>query len=84
MSLVVAKTPLRRRLQHELLRMIMLVVALDSVAIFAFLITGMKARTGTPRIVFTTLWTVLTLAVVLSSLHRIRALRIQARRGALR
>ena len=84
MPLVSPKTPLRRRLQWELMRLILLLLPLEFGMVLLDAALKIRERGGRALLVFTVIWMVLTLAIVLSSLHRIRVLRIQARRGALR
>lgn len=58
--------------------MVALVVAIDAVAIAAFYITGMARAAPATRMVFTGVWMLLTLAVVLTGLTRIRRARLES------
>lgn len=66
--------------RHEVLRLVLLVVVLDVVAIAAFYLADIPAQGRDARTTYTVVWTVLTLAVVLTSLRRVRLAR-DATRG---
>jgi hypothetical protein len=70
----------RGALKREVLTLVLLVVVVDAVFIGFYLAFGMDASRGPRRLAFTVMWTVVTLAVVLRSLGRIRAARLAVRR----
>jgi hypothetical protein len=72
---------LRRRMQRELMWLVLLIVVVDAVAIGAYHLLGMEQRSGTPRLLFTIAWVVATLAVVVPRMQRMKAMRAEARRG---
>lgn len=58
------------------------VLAVDAAAIAVYYLSGLDQAGTRTRIVFTIVWTVATLLVVLLGLTRIRATRLRARRRA--
>ena len=72
---------LRRRMQRELMTLVLLIVVVDALAIGAYFLLDMEHRARTPRLVFTIAWMVLTLAAVVPRMQRMKALRAEARRG---
>ena len=67
-------------LRRHLLRMVIGVVALDALFLVLKDRLGVDGWPESRRILFTGIWMVLTLAVVLPTLARIRATRVRARR----
>ena len=65
-------SPASRKL---LLTMVLLVVGLDAVAIGAYYVFDIGRRANQVQMAFVVVWTMITLAVVLVLLHRIRLLR---------
>jgi nitric oxide reductase large subunit len=65
-------SPASRKL---LLAMVLLVVVLDVVAIGAYYAFGLSQRPNQVRMAFTVVWAMITLAIVLVYLHRIRQIR---------
>jgi hypothetical protein len=63
-----------------LLRMVLLVLALDAAAIAIYSLAGLEHATSGTRTAFTVGWTLLTLAIVAPSLRAIRRARLEARR----
>ena len=55
--------------------MVALILAIDAVAILAFRAMGIDEAPRDRRILFTGVWTLLSLAVVLNGLYRIRVAR---------
>ena len=67
------KAPVDAR--RAMLHMIALVVLLDVAAIALYHFTSLGHSRGNARIAFVVVWTLLTLAIVLTGLRRIRAAR---------
>lgn len=65
-------SPASRKL---LLTMVVLVVLLDVVAIGTYYAFGLAQRPNQVRMAFTVIWAMITLAIVLVYLHRIRQIR---------
>ena len=65
-------SPASRKL---LLTMVVLVVALDAVAIGTYYAFGLSQRPNQVRMAFSVIWAMITLAIVLVYLHRIRQIR---------
>ena len=65
-------SPASRKL---LLTMVLLVVGLDAVAIGAYYLFDIGRRANQVQMAFVVVWTMITLAIVLVLLHRIRLLR---------
>jgi hypothetical protein len=65
-------SPASRKL---LLSMVVLVVALDAVAIGTYFAFGLSQRPNQVQMAFTVIWVMITLAIVFVYLHRIRQLR---------
>jgi hypothetical protein len=61
--------------------MVLLVVALDTVAIAVYSVAGLEHAAPRTRTAFTAGWTLLTLAIVAPSLRAIRRARGDARRA---
>ncbi|HYD51570.1 MAG TPA: hypothetical protein VEA99_03040 [Gemmatimonadaceae bacterium] len=74
-------TDLRRRLQRELMWLVLGIVIVDALAIGAYSVLEMNGRAGGTRLGFTIAWVAATLAVVVPRLQRIKGLRAQVRRG---
>jgi hypothetical protein len=70
-------------IRKELFRMVALVVVIDAAAIVAHNYTRLREASPNAKIAFTVVWTLVTLAVVLTSLRRIRLAR-DARGGGRR
>lgn len=67
-------------MRRHLLVMIGIVVVLDAVAIGAYYLLDLRSAAPHIQYVFTAVWTVLTLLVVLRGMGRVRAARLRARR----
>ena len=65
-------SPASRKL---LLTLVVLVVVLDAVAIGTYYAFGLSQRPNQVRMAFTVVWAMITLAIVLVYLHRIRQIR---------
>jgi hypothetical protein len=65
-------SPASRKL---LLSMVLLVVALDAVAVGAYFTLGIARRENPVQMAFVVVWTMATLAIVVVHLHRIRQIR---------
>ncbi|MEP7176616.1 MAG: hypothetical protein ABI860_08695 [Gemmatimonadales bacterium] len=71
----------RAALRREVLTLLGLVLLVDGVFIAIYYAAGLRAGGGGGTLGYTALWTVVTLAVVLRSLGRIRVLRVRLRQG---
>lgn len=81
-ALMAFGSPVSRKL---LLTMVLLVVGLDVLAIALFYAFGMERRPNQVQMAFIVAWTMVTLAIVLVYLHRIRQIRdLAAGRGRRR
>ncbi|MFN2564046.1 MAG: hypothetical protein ABR499_03435 [Gemmatimonadaceae bacterium] len=65
--------------RSAVLRLALSVIALDAIAIAIYYITDIPLRPTSIRYPFFGAWMVLTLAVVLTGLHRIRIARVRRR-----
>jgi hypothetical protein len=72
---------LREDLKRYLLWMVGGVVMLDAAAMGLYYTLGIQHRTPRTQGLFVGVWTVLTLAVVLTGLGKIRSARVRARRA---
>lgn len=63
------------RVRREILTLVGLVLLVDVLFIGGYLAAGMVQATAAVKIVFTVVWTLVTLGVVLRSLSRIRSIR---------
>jgi hypothetical protein len=70
----------KREIRKHLMVMVALVLAIDAVAVAAFVALGIEDAPRDRKVMFTGAWTVLTLAAVMNGLYRIR----MARNAALR
>jgi hypothetical protein len=64
-----------RAMRRHLLEMIGLVVALDAIMLGIYYAMGVKYRPSRVQLVFTAVWTILTLIVVLRGMGRVRGAR---------
>jgi FtsH-binding integral membrane protein len=62
----------RREMRRHLVVMLVLVAVVDAVAIAAWFLAGLRGRSGGVQVLFTIVWTVATLAVVVVSMRKIR------------
>ena len=62
----------RRAVRRHLVVMLLLVGVVDAVAVAAWFLVGLRGRSGGVQVLFTIVWTVATLAVVVVSLRKIR------------
>lgn len=62
----------RREIRRHLVVMLVLVAVVDAVAIAAWFLVGLRGRSGGVQVLFTVVWTVATLAVVVVSMRKIR------------
>ena len=69
----------RAALKREVLTLAGLVLLVDGVFIACYYAAGLRAASGNVRLGYTVLWTVVTLAIVLRSLGRIRSTRARSR-----
>lgn len=72
------------RLRTLLLQLLLAVLVLHGAAIAVYMLTPLRSSTGAARTAFMAAWTVATLVVVLTGLHRIRSARAAARHAASR
>jgi hypothetical protein len=70
-------SPLRRLV----LRMVVLILLVDAIAIGIFHVANLEQAERNVRLAFTIGWTLVTLAIVLTSLRQIRMERNRIRRG---
>ena len=70
----------RGALRREVLRLVGLVLLVDGVFIACYFIAGLATASAHLTFGYTIAWTVVTLAVVLRGLGRVRAARVRARR----
>ena len=68
-------------MRRHLLEMIALVIVLDAITIGVYYALGMKYRPPRVQIVFTAIWTLLTLLVVLRGMGKVRKARLEGRIG---
>ncbi len=68
--------------RRQLVRMVMLVLVLDVAAMLLYSFMRLRAAGTDVKLGFTTAWTILTLAIVLTGLRRIRLARNAARRDS--
>jgi hypothetical protein len=71
---------LKRQLQRAVFRLVLLVVAVDALALGAYTWLDLAHATRNARFAFMVTWMVATLAVVLPTLWQVRVLRDRARR----
>jgi hypothetical protein len=71
----------RGALRREVLRLVGLVLLVDGVFIACYFIAGLAMASANLKFGFMIAWTVVTLAVVLRGLGRVRAMRVRARGG---
>jgi hypothetical protein len=64
-----------REMRRQLLVMILLVAAVDVVAIAAWFLAGIRGRGQGVQVLYAVVWTLATLAVVVVSLRKIRVAR---------
>lgn len=72
-------------MRNAVLRLVLLVLLLHAVMIVIYRVAGIERMSSNVRLVFVTMWTVATLAVVLPMLRRVRQERDRAlgrKRGA--
>jgi len=67
--------------RREALYLMGLVLVVDAVFIGAYFLAGIARATDSVKIVFTILWTAITLLIVLRALIRIRGLRVHRDRS---
>lgn len=67
----------RREMKRQLLLLVGLVIAVDTIAIAAWFLAGIRGRGEGVQLLFAIVWTVATLAVVVVSMRKIR----DARKG---
>lgn len=66
--------------KREALALVGLVLAVDAVFVAAYFVAGGRHASGGPKLGFTIVWTLVTLAVVSRGLSRIRAARVERAR----
>jgi hypothetical protein len=62
--------------RREVLLLITLVLAIDSIFILLYFAAGVRHASGSAKLVFTAVWTLAVLAVAIRSLSRIRSARL--------
>ena len=68
-------TDTKREIRKHLMVMIALVLVVDALAIGLFSALGIREAPRQTRTIFTAVWTIVTVAVVLNGLYRIRLAR---------
>jgi hypothetical protein len=63
-------------LRREVLVLVALVIVVDAVFVAAYFLARLPAASAGSKLVFTTVWTLVTLAVVVRGLSRVRSARI--------
>lgn len=63
-------------MRKEVLVLVALVLLVDAIFIAAYFLGGLRDSSAAGKLVFTTVWTVVTLAVVIRGLSRVRGARI--------
>jgi hypothetical protein len=63
--------------KKEALTLVFVVVAVDAVFIAVYFVTGLRGASGGVKLAFTVVWTIITLAVVIRGLSRIRTVRVE-------
>jgi hypothetical protein len=63
--------------KKEALTLLLMVVAVDAVFIAVYFITGLRNASSGAKLTFTVVWTIITLAVVIRGLSRIRTVRVE-------
>jgi hypothetical protein len=63
--------------KKEALTLLLVVVAVDAVFIAVYFITGLRNASSGVKVTFTVVWTIITLAVVIRGLSRIRTVRVE-------
>lgn len=71
-----AISPNARAMRRHLIEMIALVAVLDAITIGIYYAVGMTSRAPRVQIVYTAVWTVLTLLIVLRGMNRVKAARL--------
>jgi hypothetical protein len=71
----------RGALRREVLRLVGLVLLVDGVFIACYYIADLATASGSLKLGYTIAWTVVTVAVVLRGLGRVRAARVRLMRG---
>ena len=71
----------KREVRKHLMIMVAAILAIDAVAILAFRALGIEDAPRDRRLLFTGVWTVLSLVVVLHGLYRIRMARNMSARS---
>jgi hypothetical protein len=68
----VADDERRRAMRRQLVVMLVLVAAVDAIAIATWFLAGLRGRSGGVQLFFAIAWTVATLGVVLVSMRKFR------------
>jgi hypothetical protein len=68
-------TPVRK----EVLTLLLVVVVVDALFIAFYFVAGLRDSSSEAKLTFTIIWTILTLAVVIRALSRIKMVRRQSR-----
>jgi hypothetical protein len=65
--------------RRAVIELVLLVVAVDAVFVAAYFLAGIKRVPDAAKLVFTAVWTLVTLAVVIRGLSRLRSHRLDRR-----
>jgi uncharacterized membrane protein len=68
-------------LRREVLVLVALVLLVDAIFVAAYFLGRLREASDTGKLVFTAIWTVVTLAVVIRGLSRVRGARINRGRS---
>lgn len=61
--------------RREFILLVAVVLVVDAVFVAAYFLGGIRGASGTAKLVFTVVWTLATLAIVIAGLTRIRGAR---------
>ena len=66
-----------KRVKHEVMWLVIAVLLVDAVFVVLYFLAGLQSTSDLGKIVFTALWTVVILAVVIRGLARVRSVRFR-------
>jgi RsiW-degrading membrane proteinase PrsW (M82 family) len=66
-----------KRISREVLWLVIAVLLVDAVFIGAYFVARVRGASGVSKLIFTALWTLVTLAVVIRGLARVRSVRLR-------
>jgi hypothetical protein len=68
-----------KRVRREVLSLVIAIIAVDAVFVAVYFLLQVREASDTTKIAFTALWTLITLAVVIRGLSRVRRIRTDGR-----